>query len=74
MANSNITDQSLTSAGTWLAIALTWPVDHNGMDASRKVIAGTFATREEALSAAEAKCDEIGGVGFTTERQPQPLN
>lgn len=62
-------NKNSTCTHLWQAVALTWPVDHNGIDTSRKVIAGTFATSKEALAAAEAKCNEIGGVGFTTERQ-----
>mgnify|MGYP000954871126 CR=1 FL=1 len=60
--------QHSTDAHPWRAIALTWPVDHHGIATSRKLIAGTFATYGEALAAAKAKVEEIGGVGFTAEQ------
>lgn len=60
--------QHSTYARPWRAVALTWPVPQDGIATSRKVIAGTFATYGEALAAAKAKFEEIGGVGFTAEQ------
>ena len=51
----------------WKAIAFTWPVKVGGMEASERIYAGCHHTREDALSAAEQKMREIGGVGFTVE-------
>ena len=52
----------------WTAIAFTWPVKAAGMEASKRIHAGEYRTRQEAFKAAEQKMQDIDGVGFTVER------
>ncbi len=51
----------------WKASAYTWPVRRRGVESSKIVRAGVYATRELAMAAAEWKRRAIGGVGCAVE-------